>query len=305
MMDRISQDIVYALASAPEICFAARHSGLWRSDNGGTQWQPVGDIAGVPAGTPATALAVSPFFQFDGTVFAGVPGGILRSTDCGKQWAVVALPLPPPFVSALAVSPNYEGDGVVFAATLEDGAFRSADRGATWQAWNFGLFDRSIFSIAVSPGFGQDKTVYVGTESGVFYSRNGGSAWRETGFPTDFAPVLSLAVSPQFAQDGILFAGTESAGLFYSPDRGQNWQRALTCGAINTILLSSTFPETDDVLVVTNDTLWLSRDRGQSWSNRNPDDTFSAEYTSAAAPSGFAPGAALLVGLSDGRVLRI
>lgn len=305
MLDSINQDIVYALAGGPDICFAARHSGLWRSDDGGAQWQPVNDIAGVPAGMPITALAVSPFYRSDGTVFASVPGGILRSTDGGKQWAVVALPSPPPFVSALAVSPNYEGDGVVFAPTLEDGIFRSIDRGVTWQAWNFGLFDRNILSIAVSPAFAHDRTVYVGAETGVFCSRNGGSAWRETGFPTDSAPVLSLSISSQFAQDGILFAGTEAAGVFYSADRGKTWQQALTCGAVNTILLSSTFPETADLLVVSNDTLWLSRDRGQSWSNRNPDEIYGAEYTSAAAPSGFAPGAALLVGLADGRVLRL
>jgi photosystem II stability/assembly factor-like uncharacterized protein len=305
MLHSINQDIVYALAASPDNCFAARHSGLWQSDDGGSQWHRIGAIAGVPAGTPASAVAVSPFYQSDGTVFAGVPGGILRSTDGGKQWAAVALPSPSPFVSALAVSPNYEADGVVFAATLEDGVFRSHDRGATWQAWNFGLFDRNILSMAVSPGFAHDRTIYVGTETGVFCSKNGGRAWREIGFPTEFAPVLSLAISPQFAQDGILFAGTESAGLLYSADRGQTWQQVLICEAINTILLSSCSPVDADVLVASNDTLWFSRDGGKSWSNRNPEADFGAEFTVVIAPSGFAPRTALLVGLADGRVLRI
>jgi photosystem II stability/assembly factor-like uncharacterized protein len=291
MTDRIDQDVVYALAAASDrLCFAARHSGLYRSDDGGAQWQLIADL---PAGLPVTALAIAD----DGTIFAGVPGGIFHSSDSGQHWTVSALPAPPPFVSALAVSPNYQADGMVFAATLEDGVFRSTDRGAAWQAWNFGLVDLNVLSIAVSPAFVQDRTVYAGTDTVLFYSKNGGCAWRETGFPTDFAPVLALA-----ARDDTLFAGTEASGLFRSVDRGQSWQRLLDSAAINALLLA---PASSDILVVSNDSLWLSRDDGNSWSSRNPDANFDANFTSLAAPGGFTSELALLLGLSDGEVVSI
>jgi hypothetical protein len=79
----------------------------------------------------------------------------------------------------------------------------------------------------------------------------------------------------------------------------------LSGAAINAILLSPTYPDTPDLLAVSNDGLYLSRDGGQSWSNRNPEADFGAQFTAVAAPSGFVPEAALLVGLEDGRVLRI
>jgi photosystem II stability/assembly factor-like uncharacterized protein len=307
MVDSINRDIVYALAVTPNFarggeCFAARRSGLWRSSDG-ERWQKIGDIPGVSDGLPVTAVAVSPGFRSDGTVFAAIPGGILRSIDSGNHWELVALSSPAPFVSVLALSPNFEADGVALTATLEDGIFRSDDRGTTWRAWNVGLFDLSVLSIALSAAFAHDRTVYTGTESGIFYSRNGGRAWQEIDFPDEFAPVLSLALSPRFAEDGVLFAGTESSGLFYSENRGQTWQRRLDSTTINTVLLSLHFPSTPDVLAVSGDKLWLSHDGGQTWSNRGHSISARAGYTTAVAPYGITPKSRLLLGLSDGQVV--
>src|SRR5262245_37602039 len=108
MVDGINQDVVYALAASPDfardkLCFAARQSGLWRSDDGGKQWQLVSIPPGNPTPLPTSAVVVSPNFQVDATVFAGVPGAVMRSTDAGNSWTVVALASPPPFVAALAV----------------------------------------------------------------------------------------------------------------------------------------------------------------------------------------------------------
>ncbi len=308
MSHGVNQDTVYALAATQDfahdgLCFAARHSGLWRTDNGGERWQKIEDIPGVSDGLPVTAVVVSPGFRSDGTVFAAVHGGILRSNDGGNRWELVALSSPAPVVSVLAVSPNFEVDGVVLAATLEDGIFRSDDRGATWQAWNIGLFDLRVLSIALSPAFAHDRTVYVGVESGIFCSRNGGRAWQETDFSDEHAPVLSLALSPRFAHDGVLFAGTESSGLFYSQDRGQTWQRTLDGEAINTILLSPGFPAAPEMLAVLGDTLWLSHDGGQTWSKRDHTRGPGVGYTAAVAPHGFAPESRLLLGLSDGQIV--
>jgi photosystem II stability/assembly factor-like uncharacterized protein len=309
MVGTTHQDIVYGLAASPDYandkrCFVARQSGLWRSDDGGEQWHRIDDTAGVPSGFPASAVIVSPRVQSRYSVFAGVPGAVIRSIDSGSSWTISALASPPPFVSALAVSPNYEADGVIFAATLEDGIFRSEDHGVNWQAWNFGLFDLSILSVALSPAFAEDRTVFAGGETGIFCSTNSGRAWRELGFPTEFAPVQCLGLSPQFRQDGILFAGTSASGLFYSDNRGQTWQSMLKCGSVNAIIWSSTVPETANLLVVSSDGLWLSTNQGKSWRNSNPDRDLGVEFT-AAAPGGPGCEAELLLGLSDGEIKRL
>ena len=112
------------------------------------------------------AVAVSPAFLSDRTVFAGVNGAILRSLDGGATWQYAALRTPPPVVTCLAVSPNYEEDGIAFAGALQDGVFRTADRGGRWASWNFGLIDLGVLCLALSPAFGRDDTLFAGTETG-------------------------------------------------------------------------------------------------------------------------------------------
>lgn len=328
------QDVVYHLAPSPAfaedgVCFAARMSGLYRSDDGGATWRFVyesleGEQARLDdAPVATTAVALSPAFASDRSVFAGVQGAVLRSVDGGQNWYIAGLGTPPPLISALVVSPDFAEDGVVLAGGMEDGIFRSSDRGGQWARWNFGLLDLNILSMAISPDFARDETLFVGTESGIFRSTNGGRAWREVGAstlaqrsyepsPADFAPVLSLAISPGYASDGTVFAGTESAGLFCSRDRGRTWERvdggAIT-DSVNAIILAPALPTAAPaVLAATSAALHLSRDGGQSWSSLEAVQSLEgveAGISAVAAPSGLLPGAALLVGTANGEVHRL
>jgi photosystem II stability/assembly factor-like uncharacterized protein len=307
------QDIVYALAVSPAfeedgLCFAARPTGLFRSQDGARTWQDAYASLDLQAALTTAAVVLSPAFETDRTLFAGVSGGVLRSIDAGLSWHVASFPPPPPFVSCLAISPHYARDGTLFAATLEDGVFRSADRGQHWAAWNFGLLDLNVLALAISPHYAQDETLFAATESGIFRSTNGARAWREVDFPPDWAPVLCLALSPAYAQDATLFAGSESHGLFRSQDGGTTWQRLAgeqLDGALNSIILAPDFPDRPEVLVLHEDALRVSRNGGQTWTGWSSNVAFEAAVASVAAPQGLAPGAPLLLGLMDGSVLRV
>jgi photosystem II stability/assembly factor-like uncharacterized protein len=304
------QNLVHALATSPAferdgVCFAARPSGLYGSHDGGQSWQSAYGSLALTAPLTTSAVAFSPSFAADQTLFAGVPGAILRSGDGGRSWFVTPLPSPPPFVSSLVVSPGFVHDGIVLAGTMEDGVFRSGDRGVHWAAWNFGLLDLNVLCLAISPAFAEDETVFAGTDSGVFWSTNGGRAWREVDFSADLAPVLSLALSPSFSSLGVLFAGTESCGLHTSPDRGRSWTwlgEGVIAGAVNAILLSPEFPDRPEILVSLADALLVSRDGGQTWSDWNPEFDVRQTVTALAAPLGLGLNAPLLVGLEDGQV---
>ena len=306
-------DIVNALAASPGfeqdgVCFAARTSGLYRSEDQGRTWEPAYGSLGLTAPLATTAIAVSPDFPTDGMVFAGVNGGVVRSADRGASWFSAILPSPPPLVIALAVSPNFARDGVVLAGTLEDGVFRSADRGSSWAAWNFGLLDLNVLCLAVSPTYADDETLFAGTTSGLFRSTNGGRAWRDVDFPPDYAPVLSVVASPNYADDGLLFVGTEFSGLLRSDDYGRTWTRLgedVMTSAVNAIVLSARFPANRDLLVLLNDTLLISRDGGTSWSDWQAGLRFDQGAASIAAPQGLDPDAPLLVGLVEGGVARL
>jgi photosystem II stability/assembly factor-like uncharacterized protein len=311
---------VYALAASPGferdgICFAARASGLFRSEDGGLTWEDAYASLELEGALTTAAVAVSPSFETDHSVFAGVPGGVLRSMDGGRSWHIAQLPSPPPFVLALVVSPDFARDGTLLAGTLEDGVFRSGNRGGHWAAWNFGLLDLNVLSMVISPDHAEDETLFVGTESGIFRSTNGGRAWREVAFssqrdanPTEWAPVLSLALSPEYAKDGVLLAGTEACGLFCSRDGGETWERLgeeVITEAVNSILLSPEYPARPEMLVLLGNGLLVSRDDGQTWSEWEADLHPEQGLASVVAPQGLAPGSPLLVGLVDGEVQRI
>ena len=197
---------------------------------------------------------------------------------------------------------------MLFAGTMEDGVYRSGDRGSRYYTWNFGLLDLHVLALAISPAFLRDDTLYAATETGLFRSTNGGRAWREVGLSVDVAPILSLALSPGYESDGTLFAGTDDSGLYFSNDRGRTWRRLgedTLDGSINTILLGSEFPIKPYVLVLNEDMLLFSADGGVSWEPWPTAGETGESITAVAAPLGLAPGAPLLAGLLDGSVVRI
>ncbi len=333
-----SQDAVYALAASPgfardRICFAARASGLYRSMDGGDTWQPALDSLQLrselpptisaaarsasggrpaesalasgeqPAGLLISAVTVSPDFASSQTVFAGSSNGILRSCDGGESWQITALPAPPTIVTCLAFSPAFAADGVAFAGTLEDGVYRSVNRGESWVRWNFGLYDLHVVALAVSPGFSLDETLYAGTDTGLYASKNGGRSWRPLPLPDELAPVLSIGLSSRHAQDGMLCAGTDSSGLWASADRGQSWRRTgadVMRESVNALVISPT-----QLLALAGEGLFCSRDGGGTWTSLAADALAEVEPSAVVAPEGLDAGALLLVGLADGRVLRL
>ena len=256
-------DSVYALAGTPAgVCFAACGSGLYRSLDGGLSW---GRLRASQERL-TTAVAVSPEFASDRSVFAAVKGGILRSSDGGDTWFTTAFPAPPPVFSSLVVSPEFERDGVLLAGTLEDGVFASGDRGVHWQPWNFGLFDLHVLCLALSPNWRADETVLAGAETGLYRSSNGGRAWRATDFPAELAPVLCLdAAGADEHGETMLFAGTEDNGLLASRDDGKTWRRLAADCLVSAVNQLAVVEAVGSLFALVDDAVLRSLDGGRSW----------------------------------------
>jgi len=174
------------------------------------------------------AIAFSPAFALDGTVFAGVKeaaAGVLRSTDGGDSWVNVSGAIGSITITELAPAPSFASDGVIFAGTRRRGLFLSTDRGDSWvlldgvPSGNRDLIE----SVAVSPDWTNDRTVYaVSLYDGVLRSTDGGATWetRNQGLPPDAK--RKIVISPAFASDGTLYLTTH-AWTYRSTDGGLSW----------------------------------------------------------------------------------
>lgn len=293
------------MADGSNVFLAASVLGLMRSTDDGATWHDAYASLGPEAPITTMAIAASPSFDDDQYLLAGAIDGVLVSNDAGATWSALTLPPPPPAISSFVFSPTFSEDGFVFAGTLEDGVYRSGNRGAQWEAWNFGLTDLNVLDLAISPDFSVDETLLAATESGVYRSTNRGRSWREIPFPTDLSPVISLAVSPLYGTDHTLFAGTESLGLHRSNDDGDNWTQLGDGdieGAVNALVVSCDHRSRPHLLILVDDRILLSLDGGDSWSDMRLDQVPHATVASIAPISPVGPITQLLIGLVDGTV---
>ncbi len=199
---------------------------LFRSTDEGASWQAIG--SGLPP-QGVGQVAVSPAYAQDATLFVATAAtdqglGIWRSTDEGQSWHLASAGLSDLAVSHLAISPAFASDGTLFATTRKQGLFRSTDGGQSWTRLT-GRYpqpqthDDPPGMIALSPGYGQDGTLFV-ADDGLHRSTDGGESWRTV---SDETPG-SLALSPDFLGDGTLYGWFGSVGLLRSTDRGDSWQ---------------------------------------------------------------------------------
>ena len=165
---------------------------LYRSTNGGDEWQRV-DV--LPGGGNVRAMAVSPAFPEDDTLLAANAGGIHRSTNGGADWEAVGRGLGGKSVTALALSPSFQGDSTMFAGTESSGLFLSTDAGASWHRVGAVPGDATVFDIALSPTDG-DHVVLAATERGLFRGRGSSAPLTPAaGNVADLEPLIVAAVA--------------------------------------------------------------------------------------------------------------
>lgn len=269
-MTTTAQDSVYALAAAPATdgaCYIACRSGLYLRDREG-QRQP---LLHAPNSEQMAVTAVVAAASADvHWLYAAVAGGVFRCVSSVPPWHHAVLPTAAP-ITALVISPDWQDDGTLFAATLGDGVLRSADHGATWSAWNFGLLDRDVYCLAISPNFAHDHTLIAGTETGLFQSTTGGRAWREFSLACD-VPIMACAVAPHSSAE--IIVGTEGGGVWQSHDSGRSWCQSLESAET---VVGVLVRENGEAMALTVSTL-LSRTRA--------DDSWHTLYTVAAGGDG-------------------
>ncbi len=173
--------------------------GIYRSDDGGKNWQNLGlkksEHIGRVVIDPRDSKVV--YVAAEGPLWGpGGDRGLYKSTDGGKNWKAV-----------LTISENTGVADVVLDPSNPDIVYAAAYQRR-----------RHVFTL-----------IDGGPESAIYKSTDAGATWNKlkSGLPTVDLGRIGLAVSP--ADPNVVYATVEAAdgkgGIFRSSDRGATWER--------------------------------------------------------------------------------
>jgi len=243
--------------------------GVYKTGDSGANWSAAS--SGLPTDASGdylqvACLAVSPSYATDHTVYAGTTGGVFKSIDGCDSWTAVLTGIS---IYSLAVSPTYVSDKTVFAGTAS-GVSMSEDAGVSWNDADTGLpVDLSgrclpVYSLAVSPDYANDQTVFAGLYAeGMYKTVSGGACWSLS----VKIPILCLTISPGYASDGTLFAGTTS-GVYRTLDGGESWLSAntgLPSLIVRTLAVSPGYAGDHTVIAGTPGGACVTTESGDTW----------------------------------------
>ncbi len=231
---------VRCLAMHPKeskIIFAGTERGLYRSEDGGANWQFVDSALN---SYYLWALAIDPVNP--DVLFAGsgtpTPAAIFRSTDGGKNWqkrpaeiAAECENVVSPRVTGIAVDPLDHKN--IWMSLEVDGTRHSNDGGETWDLVE-ATGHRDIHNVAVTKG--PPKTVFIMANREIYASRDDGASWDTLGmqknlpweYPRKETYLRGMAIDPADSKAFFLgfgdFTPGSSGAIARSGDLGKSWQ---------------------------------------------------------------------------------
>ncbi len=160
------------------LCTMGPQEGVFISEDQGASWRA---LEGLDMYLPLTAISLAE----DGQLFvANQEIGILRGNTTGRNWR---LRYEKAGISALLVLPE---ENVGWAGTVEGELLSSHDGGMSWQVVEEPpTAEQEVLTIAASPDFAEDHTLYMGTaiegtrvkpaRVALWRSRNKGRTWHQ------------------------------------------------------------------------------------------------------------------------------
>jgi photosystem II stability/assembly factor-like uncharacterized protein len=197
-------------------------SGLFRSTDGGSTWQPTGRQPA--ANDRIISLAVSP--RSPRTLWLATErSGLFLSTDGGKTWTASGLYwfLRVAVVAVAPSSPSTIYAGLRAWPTDVGGVFASTDTGKSWARHNRGLFGLGVMAPGLDPR--SPQVLWVSHQGGLYRTATAGASWERMPLPcSPSVAVDPLAPSTVYASCG---------SLWRTRDDGATWTALLPSGGPN------------------------------------------------------------------------
>ena len=225
--------------------------GLFRTTDGGLNWEPITDGKVTVASMGSVAVAdADPNIIYLGTGSDGVRSnvstgrGVYKTTDGGKTWSFMGL-YNTGQIGAVRIHPTDPNTvwvaayGDIFKPNNDRGVYKTTDGGRTWRKTLYMNDSTGAMDVELQPG--NPNVVYAwmnrierkpwsiisgSREGGMFRSTDGGETWTKItgGLPTGLVGKGNLAVTA--ANSARVYALVEAkpgGGLYRSDDAGLNW----------------------------------------------------------------------------------
>jgi photosystem II stability/assembly factor-like uncharacterized protein len=246
----------------PEIVYVgAATGGLWKSVNGGTNWEPIFDDQPVAS---IGAIALDPHNPDVVWVGTGegnprnsvsVGNGVYKSLDGGHTWRHLGLDKTE-HIDRILVDPDdpqvaYVGAlGQVWGENPERGVYKTEDGGATWKRVLYVDERTGVADLVMDPAnprklfaalwdFQRQPWTFRsgGPGSGLYVTYDGGATWKkqteDDGLPKGQLGRIGLAIAP--SEPNVVYALVEAAqsALLRSNDGGRTWKAVNTDSDVN------------------------------------------------------------------------
>jgi len=249
----------------PAVVYAATNQGVYRSADGGENWEPRNGNLGSYGDLVVTGLAIDPT-NSKRLIIGTWGGGVLESEDAGVTWSRLGDPLRPanarqrqslePALSrpVVAVGPSYD--------YREDASTARKPMG-TPIAWE----RTAVRRVAINPTNAQEIFACVDDGNGLYRSVDGGDTWAKIALGTGSARTYTFAPSNHQIRYASFGTWVATGGFYRTTNGGTTWTEMASGIITRTVTAVSIHPTDPNVVLAatSRDGLYRSTNGGGSW----------------------------------------